>query len=506
MIVPVELMRFRGGIAIAPRFARLDDPDGVALHREPDAGSRAPARGRPPRRASPARTTCGPPVPSSSEQRSVTSAPGPLHRGDAGREHVARREPAHRLDGHEHVLRADRERDSLSGRRSGERDADRGPRASSMRVTPASGSWAATRPASRFSRPASASRDTAGTASSSLGRPSACTAPSCSRTSRSATASASPTLWVTYRQGTCQSSRMRTRYGRTRCRRASVERGQRLVEQQQARPRGQRPGQGHALTLASGERRRVAIQQVADLEGVDRALGRRVVADAEADVAQDGRDAGTARRPAARSRRDAGSAAGRARRPSPASALRSSAIRPRAARRRPAMDSSSDVLPEPDGPMSAVTPRPSVRSTRSGEARQRQLDARFDHGSAVRARRRADPLRQPERREGQDDRHPGQDQRAVVPPDLAVVEDGEGEGPRLAGDVPGDHHRRPELAQRPREGQDRPRQHAAPGQGKGHPEERGRRHRSRACGRCRPGADRPPRRPCAPSARAAGTT
>ena len=64
-----------------------------------------------------------------------------------------------------------------------------------------------------------------------------------------------------------------------------VERGQRLVQEQQARPRRERPGQGHALPLAAGEGRGMAIQQAADLERVDRVSRRaRVVAHAEAHV------------------------------------------------------------------------------------------------------------------------------------------------------------------------------------------------------------------------------
>ncbi|MCY1534488.1 hypothetical protein D9M68_698620 [compost metagenome] len=46
----------------------------------------------------------------------------------------------------------------------------------------------------------------------------------------------------------------------------SIEVGERLVEQQQARFRGQGAGQGNALLLAAGQLMRVALAQVAEFD------------------------------------------------------------------------------------------------------------------------------------------------------------------------------------------------------------------------------------------------
>ena len=56
-----------------------------------------------------------------------------------------------------------------------------------------------------------------------------------------------------------------------------IERGQRLVEQQQARAHQQRAADRDALALAAGELAGPAVEQVADVEQVDDAplLGRR---------------------------------------------------------------------------------------------------------------------------------------------------------------------------------------------------------------------------------------
>ena len=73
--------------------------------------------------------------------------------------------------------------------------------------------------------------------------------------------------------------------------------------------------------------------------------------------------------------------------------------------RKPQTASSSDVLPEPDGPITPVTPPPRRAATRSGEAGQRQLEVELDHGAAApRARRRVSHSVGPEGGEGQDRR------------------------------------------------------------------------------------------------------
>ena len=149
---------------------------------------------------------------------------------------------------------------------------------------------------------------------------------------------------------------------------AHVERGERLVEQQQARPGGERAGERDALPLAAGERAGAAAEQRPELERVDRGVdgrgGRR--------ARRSGRcprrsGAGRAPRPAARSRR--AGAPGRARRRARCRAAVSPADRdpPARAGRRPAIASSSDVLPAPDGPITAVTPAGSVAHTRSSK-------------------------------------------------------------------------------------------------------------------------------------------
>ncbi len=54
--------------------------------------------------------------------------------------------------------------------------------------------------------------------------------------------------------------------------RARVERGERLVEQQQARPHQQRAADRDALALAARELAGPAVEQVADVEQVDDAV------------------------------------------------------------------------------------------------------------------------------------------------------------------------------------------------------------------------------------------
>ena len=78
----------------------------------------------------------------------------------------------------------------------------------------------------------------------------------------------------------------------------------------------------------------------------------------------------------------------------------SMAIRPLARGRSPAIDSSSDVLPEPDGPTTAVTVRSSRQRTASVKWRERQLDV------DARSRREPSPLLRDEQ-PAQADQHPG---------------------------------------------------------------------------------------------------
>src|SRR5206468_2244660 len=63
-----------------------------------------------------------------------------------------------------------------------------------------------------------------------------------------------------------------------------IDRGQRLVEEQQARRRHERAGERDALPLAAGKRRRGAVEQRRELERVAERRKARLVAAAEADV------------------------------------------------------------------------------------------------------------------------------------------------------------------------------------------------------------------------------
>src|SRR5205823_105970 len=85
------------------------------------------------------------------------------------------------------------------------------PPSRTTRVTPPASSWDDTRPWRRFSIPAAAASASTGMARRSRGAPRASTAPSRRRSTRSASATASPTLWVTYSAGTLHSSRIRSR-------------------------------------------------------------------------------------------------------------------------------------------------------------------------------------------------------------------------------------------------------------------------------------------------------
>ena len=372
------------------------------------------------------------------------------------------------------------------------------------RVTPPASSCATTRPGSRFSRPASPRRR-GGAARRARGSPSASTRPVAQERACAATARASPTLCVTYRHGTFHSSRMRSRYGRMRSRRptSSAASGS-SRSSRRGRVASARASATRCLSPPESATR-AAVEERPDLEGVDGGLhgprGRR----APRSGRSRGRSgAGRARRPGARSRH-AAPRAGAARRRGVEQRRRPrrcARVRPR---RSPATASRSDVLPEPEGPMTAVTPAGQPASTRSAKrgsgARGR---SRLTRASAAPAGGRATPSSTARRRPGRPS--PPRGRAPDRPADLVVVEDREGQGLRLPGDVAGDHHRGPELAERAREGEDGAGQDAAPGERQRDAEERARPGRSRACARCRRGAGRPPRTRCAPSARGAGRT
>ena len=153
--------------------------------------------------------------------------------------------------------------------RSGEEDRDRGrPEDGDGRARPArarrrrrrptirspvgvSTAWSRQVPRTRLSPAMRAAKVLRGRDSTSALGPSSTTLPSSSTTTRSASSRASSTSWVT--RTAVRSASTRRSVCRSGGRDRDVEGGQRLVEQQQPRVGGERPGHGDPLGLAAGE-------------------------------------------------------------------------------------------------------------------------------------------------------------------------------------------------------------------------------------------------------------
>src|SRR5208282_3591928 len=141
------------------------------------------------------------------------------------------------------------------------------------------------------------------------------------------------------------------------------------------------------------------------------------------------------------------------------------------AARNPAMRSSSDVLPAPDGPKMAVTCRciststSSVKSASGSEIffSSRLMSLFFSAQEKFTA---------PHGGEGQDDRYAQQAEGPRVVAELHVLENGERERRGLARNVAGDHDRRAKFAERAGEGE----QHAADDAPRGQREGDGKKH------------------------------
>src|SRR5512143_839268 len=148
----------------------------------------------------------------------------------------------------------------------------------------------------------------------------------------------------------------------------------------------------------------------------------------------------------------------------------SSATRPTAPRRSPAITSSREVFPAPEGPRTA-TAVPSSRadtfrsnwargSRRSSSITSRPARSRLGQGAPAAAS--LEDLRRPDRGECDDDGQRHQPERRGVPPDLRAVEDREGERLGPSGNVARDENGGAELAKGPREGEQRAGQDASP--------------------------------------------
>ena len=149
-----------------------------------------------------------------------------------------------------------------------------------------------------------------------------------------------------------------------------VERAERLVEEEHARLDGERAGERHALPLAAGELRRVALLEAGELHEIEQlqhALADlRRATGAAAPAGPSGRRrccrtpscGGRARSSGTRSRRSAAARRGRAH------PRRRRGRGRRSGSSRPARMRSSVVLPEPDGPSSASSsPAPTSSET-----------------------------------------------------------------------------------------------------------------------------------------------
>ena len=154
-----------------------------------------------------------------------------------------------------------------------------------------------------------------------------------------------------------------------------VERGQRLVHQDQLRAGEQRAADRDALLLAARQQAGPAVEQMADAEQVDDARpcrrSARRAARTSGRSADSGRPsyAGTAARPGRHSRCGACASARRCRAAVSTSTRPSTAMRPSSGRISPAMRLTSEVLPEPDGPNSAVSRPPLSKRGVEREAR-----------------------------------------------------------------------------------------------------------------------------------------
>ncbi len=153
--------------------------------------------------------------------------------------------------------------------------------------------------------------------------------------------------------------------------RPHVERGERLVEQQQARVGGQRPGDRHPLRLAAGQLARAAAASAPTPSRSSQSCARSravppgdaAAARAERDVGQGGRGAGRAAAAGTRRRRRApGRVTGG--RPSSSHVVAAAAHPALAQRHSPARARSRVDLPAPLGPITATTsPGAAVRRT-----------------------------------------------------------------------------------------------------------------------------------------------
>ena len=146
--------------------------------------------------------------------------------------------------------------------------------------------------------------------------------------------------------------------------RVGIERGQRLVEQQDLRLPGQRARQRDPLALAAAEPRRALGGQRRDAQARRAASRPSPHRHPRTPRSRAPSSAGTTRGAAGRSRPTAARAPGRPRARSSARRTTTSpphAIRPRSGRCNPATARSTVVLPAPDGPTSATTSSPTAR-------------------------------------------------------------------------------------------------------------------------------------------------
>ena len=134
------------------------------------------------------------------------------------------------------------------------------------------------------------------------------------------------------------------------------------------------------------------------------------------------------------------------------------ANRPSAARSSPAMQRSSVVLPEPEGPNSAVTPRAGqAQVDRQREARRSTRKRARDFGTHAPTfvARRVEGVERQQDEEAESQHAAGQPVRLRVFERFDMVVDLHRDDPRLAGDVAADHQHDAEFADRVGEAQDR---------------------------------------------------
>ena len=172
-----------------------------------------------------------------------------------------------------------------------------------------------------------------------------------------------------------------------------VERGERLVHEEEARARQQRAADRDPLLLAAGEAgrppgeeaRRCRAGRRSPSSEPQRSFARRA-AGGRRGGCRGPSDAGTAGPPGRRSR-SGGDAAGTSMpRAVSKSTAPSTAMRPRSGRARPAMRLTSVVLPEPERPKRAVTPAGAGEVGGERESAERLLDVdRERHRPSIRA-------------------------------------------------------------------------------------------------------------------------